>query len=173
MQNTEQNKAKNNLIMENTTPGDTTYYRIKTNSCTYGNTFIVSSDTTNCKLSYIHGIGILTSYSKNEYKEIIDNLLDKCKGTVLINTTKEEIGEFLKDNYVHYYYHKVPIGYGNGYQYHILIKNDVRPNTYCRKPEKEVNTPDDFKANFKSKLLETLKKLRRKNDYVDELINSL
>lgn len=173
MQNTQENKAKEMLI-ENATMTDTTTYRIKKTSIDYGVNFTVSGDSTNCKLSYIHGIGSLKgNFKEEEYKAVIDTLLYRCKGTVLLNTIVKEVATFIKENYTHYYYQEVPIGYGNGYQYHILIRNDINPNRNCRNPEVKNPITSDFKASIKTKLLETLKKLRRKDDYVDQFVNSL
>lgn len=145
----------------------------------------ISSDITNCKLSYIHGIGAIWSYTQKE--ELIVNAIKEVlyylKGAVIINTINQKISDIIFKNFDTYYYHKVPIGYGNGYQYHICIKNSSNVNGYCRKPENNTDlTGRSVNISLKnnndldilaSKLKEELKKRRRKTDFVDELIESL
>lgn len=132
----------------------------------------LSGDETNCKLSYIHGIGNLTNTSINNWKLVIDGALKKLKGCVFINTTNKRMAEFIRDNYITYCYNELPIGYNNGFQYHVTIKNDVNPSNYCRKPE-ILLVDKTIKENLKNKLVTFLKSKRRKADYVDELIDSL
>lgn len=150
----------------------------ETESTGYGRFVIIDSDTTNCKLSYIHGAGCLSIYKDNQIKESIDILLKYCKGCVILNTTQKKIVEVIQKHYPVYYSHNVPIGYGTNYQYHICFKNTIKENSNCRGPE--TNTPA-FAASGKTldigmitnKLNEILKKKRRKNDFVDEFIKSL
>jgi hypothetical protein len=128
----------------------------------------LSEDGSNCKLSYIHQGGQLSSVEDDkEKKEIVDYLLTQAKGCIILNTTNKKVYEFIAKTYEVYYKHEVPIGYSNGYQYHICFKNTVKPNAYCRKP-KAADTGD-----IKDKLLKILKDKRRKADYVDEFIKSL
>lgn len=140
----------------------------------WGYTFKVSSDSTNCKLGYIHGAGSLKEFKDDEKKQVLDYLLTKSKGAVIINTIYERVTDWIKDNYDTYYYVKVPIGYGMGYQYHICIRNNKAPNSSCRKPELVNQVIDiDLKTNLKAKIKAKLKELRRKDDYVDNLVDEL
>lgn len=145
----------------------------------------VSGDGSNCKLSYIHSIGSIWNYTNKEESIVkaIKEVLYYLKGAVIINTTNQRISDMIFKNFDTYYYHKVPIGYNNGYQYHICIKNSTSISSYCRKPENNtdltgnpvnVSLKDDNDLNIlASKLKEELKKRRRKTDFVDELIESL
>ena len=134
--------------------------------------FNVTTDPSNCKLSYINSIGNLANYNSNEdKKDILNQLLAKCKGCVILNTTNINIANFIKNNYKTYYFNEIPIGYGAGLHYHICIKNDIHPNHNCKEPKPlQVGLKP---AEVKTKLLATLKTKRRKDDYVDEFIKSL
>lgn len=136
--------------------------------------FSPAHDPTNCKLSYLHGLGHLNivGVSNEEKLEIINNLLKYCKGTAIINTISKELFDFIKENFQYYYAEEVPIGYNNKYQYHICIRNLIVPNNYCRQPEVKPQPTIDKEA-IKTKLLSLLKNKRRKSDYVQEFIDSL
>lgn len=138
----------------------------------YGFCLYLSQDTTNCKLSYIHQPSSLNGLNKDEKKEVVDYLLRKAKGCVILNTTYKEITNFIKTTYPTYYYQEVPIGYNGGFQYHICIKNTISVSEYCRQPVKEVQN-GLVKKDVKEKLLTILKTKRRKIDYVDEFIKTL
>lgn len=137
----------------------------------------INSDTTNCKLSYIHGAGTLHGLDDKTMKEVIDKILKLCKGTVLLNTTAKSVFDSIKRLYPIYYQHEVPIGYNGTFQYHVLFKNVINVNGNCRAPvpEKKIGNPAtaENKAIIKHKLHELLKAKRRKADYVDDFINSL
>lgn len=142
----------------------------------------IKHDSSNCKLSYIHYLGNIQYFTIDQKKIIIDAALRLCKGCVILNTISktESESDFIKENYDVYYYHKVPIGYYNGYQYHIAIRNSNNINSSCRKPEentdlliKEQPLKNDFKTFIKEKLLLILKSKRRKSDFVDEFLNTL
>ena len=136
--------------------------------------FSPAHDPTNCKLSYLHGLGTLglAGVSNEEKLKVINHLLCYCKGTVIINTINKELFNFIKGNFQYYYAEEVPIGYNNSYQYHICIRNLILPNSYCRQPEVKPQPTIDKEA-IKTKLLTLLKKKRRKSDYVQEFIDSL
>ena len=136
--------------------------------------FTPADDPTNCKLSYLHGLGILgaVGVSDEEKLEIINSLLKYCKGAVIINTINKEVFDFIKGNFQYYYAEEVPIGYDGKYQYHICIRNLIRYNSFCRQPELK-KQPTIDKEVIKTKLLTLLKNKRRKNDYVQEFIDSL
>lgn len=127
----------------------------------------IGDDITNCKLSYIHGIGSLYNVrSDNEKKEITDYLLKRCKGCVIINTTQKTIADFIRNTYPTYYYQELPLGYGTANHYHVCIQNTVFPNANCKAP-----TPAKEKTEIKDKLIAFLKSKRRKTDFVDEFIS--
>jgi hypothetical protein len=140
----------------------------------YPVTVYVDGDGSNCKLSYIHGSGVLAPLDDESKKFVMTELLKQCKGAVIINTIHEKVTDFISKNYPTYYYHKVPIGYTTGnflYQYHICIKNTVNAHYACREPEKVEETID--KTIIKAKLLKVLKANKRKTDYVNDFIKSL
>lgn len=137
-----------------------------------------SNDSTNCKLSYIHGVGYLAVFEKNDdRKMIIDTVLKYLKGCVIINTTDKSVSDWISENYLTYYYQKVPIGYNNKYQYHICIKNNINTNNNCRKPVTDTDLlrkkPFLTKDKIKNTLLKVLKDRRRKADYIDEFLTLL
>lgn len=105
----------------------------------YGSTVYTETDHTNCKLSYIHGTGILEQYDDKDKKEIIDFLLKNLKGCIILNTIIKDVADFIEKTYPTYYYHDVPIGYCNGYQYHICFKNVINVNESCRTPKKSAS----------------------------------
>lgn len=130
----------------------------------------VGSDHTNCKLSYIHGAGCLSGRTQEEIKEVIKKILGITKGCVILNTKYKDVFTAITSLYPVYYASEVPIGYNNGFQYHVCFKNTVKINGSCREPKK-LESLD--KTIIKQRLMETLKIRRRKTDYVDEFINSL
>jgi len=133
----------------------------------YNPVIITNEDVTNCKLSYIHGIGKLRDYTDEEKSEVLDSVLKISKGYCIINTINKEVYNFIKDNYQTYYHHAVPVGYGNDFQYNICIRNHVNPNYYCKVP-KQIDS-----NMIEQKLRQILKSKRRKADYVDEFINAI
>jgi len=80
--------------------------------------------------------------------------------------------DLINNNFPSYYNIEVPIGYRSGYQYHICIKNTVNVNPHCREPEKVLKVVPT-KEQFETKLRAILKKYKRKDDYVEEFVNSL
>jgi hypothetical protein len=150
------------------------YKFTEVNGSNYGVTLYLQDDATNCKLSYIHGAGILYNVSDQIKKQIIDELLKHSKGSVILNTTQKIVTDFIEKNYETYYYHSVPVGYGNAFQYHICFRNNIVINTSCRKPMIEATTNSEItKDKVKVKLMEVLKMRKRKVDYVEEFINLL
>ncbi len=145
--------------------------KVNNNPYGYGYTVYVGSDGTNCKLSYIHGAGNLVNFSAEDLKQAIEACLNQAKGCVILNTTAPAIFKFIKDNYPVYYEHAVPIGYNNGFQYHVCFKNTLKVNLNCREPN--VEKPVFDKASLKQNLYTLLKTKRRKADYVEEFVNSL
>lgn len=90
-----------------------------------------TNNTSNCKLATIENAGGFLGISDEKLrKQIIDKILSSISGrNIFIHITDEKSFNWLRDNYVHYYAVKVPVGYGTGNQYHILLKNkaDSRP----------------------------------------------
>jgi hypothetical protein len=139
-------------------------------SCKYSVGLELTGDAHNCKLSYIHQAGMLEYVEDNdECIEIINTILGKAKGMVIINTISKRISDLIVNNYQVYYKHNVPIGYDNNFQYHIGIRNHINVNEYCKMPIKKPESIE--KANIKNALLELLKSKKRKADYVDEFID--
>lgn len=141
-------------------------------------TVYVDGDGSNCKLSYIHGAGVLSPLDDKDKKLVMDELLKVCKGAIIINTIHESVTDFISKTYPTYYYNKVPIGYVTGafkYQHHICIKNTICPHYACREPEKPIpEKPVNIdKAIIKAKLLKVLKANKRKTDYVNDFIKTL
>lgn len=135
-------------------------------------TVYMATDGSNCKLSYLHELGVLVNLTDENKKQVIDYLLNDCKGVVFINTTQPKVAQFIAKTYPVYFYSELPIGYYGKYQYHLCIQNIIRPNGHCRNPVvKKVDTLD--KVDLKTKLNALLKTKKRKADYVDEFINSL
>ncbi len=131
----------------------------------------LSGDQNNCKLSYIHSAGNLAQITDDKEKiEVVNWLLGRAKGRVIINTTNEQVWNFLKTNYEYYYAHKVPCGYGSSFQYDICIRNVIILNQNCRAPVKEIEIDKEI---IREKLLTILKAKKRKTDYVNEFIKSL
>lgn len=143
---------------------------IKRKESDWPRTIYLSSDATNCKLSYIHGAGGLSDFNEEDLKQIFDSILNAAKGCIILNTTSKKIFEFIKTTYPTYYQEEVPIGYNQGFQYHVCFKNTIRVNANCREPLQA--KPMD-RAIIKEKLQSVLKAKRRKMDYVDEFINLL
>lgn len=133
----------------------------------------LADDSSNCKLSYIHRVGCLNSFPDKEKKEIIDFALIYSKGCVIINTINKKVALFIKKNYPTYYYQEVPIGYYNGFQYHICIKNSINPNAYCKYPIKEKNKKGLTKTKVEKTLRKVLKSKKLSTRFVNEFIREL
>lgn len=141
----------------------------------------VSSDPSNCKLSYIHRLGSLIGFKDDQRKEIVNKVLEVCKGAVIINTINKTVADWISKNYPTYFYNEVPIGYNNGFQHMLCIKNTIVTNANCRIPieikpksiDTRISATDLQKEVIKQKLVKILVEKRRKGDYVDEFINSL
>lgn len=130
----------------------------------------IATDPSNCKLSYIHSVGTIQRFPDEERKEAIDYLLKYCKGYVILNTIVPEVRNFLIKTYPTYYHHEVPVGYNNGFQYNICIKNTINPNGNCKDPiVKKVQT----KAELRSNLIKVLRKHKRKTDWVEEFLQTI
>lgn len=97
---------------------------VKNNNVTTVITLVYSPS--NCKLVYIDSFNSILMVPEENRKEIMDKLMEAVSAkNLLIHITIEPLFNWLKENYTHYYAVKVPIGYSGGFQYHILIKNNV------------------------------------------------
>lgn len=143
----------------------------------------------NCKLTYLSSINnFLYDLREAKLKQDFDDVLKQCRIAVYLNTNSIPVKDWILKNYELYSLSQIPIGYGKGYQYHIIIRNSigqVNPNmrpTEFNKEEVVVSTKtptviagiDDLtKTKIKENLVKILKKRRRKTDIVDEIVNSL
>lgn len=125
----------------------------------------------NCKLSTIENIQLLP-LKINEVKEV----LSACRILVYFNTNNEQIVDFFKENFELYSIAKIPVGYNNGFQWHVYIKNNDSTSgnkAYLRdiikeEPNKIINI-----EKIKDVLTKTLKSKRRKTDIVQEVIDNI
>lgn len=145
----------------------------------FGHATIVNSPS-NCKLSNIEYVADLYRSCNNLSLENkiakIKRFLSKCRILVCINTIDKNIKDFFEENFEIYDITKMPIGYNNGNQYYIFIKNNdsVYSNkNYLRPVEKNV-----FKEIPTNKLEQTLnnalkyKAKRKKSDIIKEVIEN-
>lgn len=116
-------------------------------------------------------MGALADFSEEEIKEAIKILFTSThvKGAVIINTISKKIATILKENFQVYYYQEVPIGYNNGYQYHICLRNHIYTNSSCKVPEKFIDGKLN-KDDLKEKLKVLYKKKKRKADIIDDIL---
>jgi hypothetical protein len=152
---------------------DNTYKFSELKSSKYGNVLCLGDDSTNCKLSYIHGIGNFNYISEEDIVLVINHCLQLSKGCVILNTTSLKIYKLLLKKYQVYYAHKVPIGYNDDFQYHVCIRNHININDYCKIPPKYSEEIKFTKKHIKTELIKILKLKRRKDDYVNEFIKKL
>jgi 20S proteasome alpha/beta subunit len=74
---------------------------------------------------------------EKDRKEVMTFILKTLYGrNLLITITDQVLFNWLKENFKYYYANTIPIGYGTGNQYHLLLKN----NGDSREPiiEKEI-----------------------------------
>ncbi len=121
------------MELRNETIGGANYVKIEHGK--YKLSISTAGDSSNCKLSYIHQAGNLSQLTDAEKKEVLDFALKGLKGCVIINTIDENVALFIQKTYPTYYYQEVPIGYNNGFQYHVSIKNPINVNDSCKDPK--------------------------------------
>lgn len=142
----------------------------------------------NCKLTtieFINGIyGYSTTEAENErMKKKMNLILKECRIVTHINTSSVAVKDFLEANYEIYSISKVPVGYGGGYQWYIMLRNKIGQPNSCMRPTEwkgevkasakmEPALPAD-KEKMKVALTAALKSRRRKTDVVDEIIAQL
>ncbi len=78
----------------------------------------------NCKLTTIEYIYNIFS-EQQHFKEYFDEVLKKCRICTYLNTNQDHYAEWILKNYEVYSYNKIPVGYNDGYQYHIIIRNTI------------------------------------------------
>jgi hypothetical protein len=131
--------------------------------------FSLSGDGSNCKLSYFHQAGNLSRFSEEEKKKIVDFALLRVKGCVIINTIDKEVALFFKKTYPTYYYQELPIGYNDGFQYHICIKNTMNVHYSCKNPQPIEEPMHGF---AKTKIEKSLRTYLKANDMKTKFVNS-
>lgn len=129
----------------------------------------------NCKYSNIDYIGQLMTGSVTEQQRVdaFKDVLKLCRIIVSVNTTSPEVAKFLEKHFDLYSCAKVPVGYNNGFQWHIIIKNKyskVGNNHYLRDVpvEKKVS-----KKAIESAITKVLKSKRRKTDVVKDIMENI
>ena len=132
-------------------------YKLKDFTCTIINSI------SNCKLCTIENIQTLNYYDKLNIDNI-KNLLSNCRILVYFHTIDANLVKFFRDNFEIYSESKVPVGYGAGYQYHVILKN-----IYSKDGNKDNLRPVEKNTKIKDLeqiLTSTLKAKRRKTDIV-------
>lgn len=145
----------------------------------YGGAKVVH-ESSNCKFSFVENIGGLweASRSRNEKEKIqmFKDFLKQGRIVVSVNTTNDAIKEFILNNFEVYGYNKVPVGYYNGFQHHILIKNNdsgYANKVYLRPVEKTVKIKNPTIDQLEEVLTKILKAKRRKTDIVKEVMANI
>lgn len=138
----------------------------------YTNVDIIHS-LNNCKLTVVDGIrNAISGIKSNIDKEIIifKELLTECRQLTAINTTNTDIKDFIVNNFETYSVSKIPVGYNNGYQWHIFVRNIYSKlgTDYLRAVEKE-----PIITKIETQLTSALKAKRRKTDVVKDIIANL
>lgn len=123
----------------------------------------------NCKMGFIDSVGGINIGTDEQKKAKLDYVLTRSEIIVYLNTHMQDYAEFIKNNYELYAYNEVPVGYGNGYQYHIIIRNTLSTRSnknYLRPVEaaKTSRTKKKTKNKIKGLIEGVLKKYRRKTD---------
>jgi hypothetical protein len=127
----------------------------------------------NCKLTYINYIGNFVGHLDDQAKKDFDEVLKKCRIAVYLNTNSVLIKDWILKHYEVYSCSPVPIGYGNNYQYHIVLRNKTGIANMNMRPSEYGKTKGLSKERVKEVMLSTLKNKRRKTDVVDLIVNQL
>ena len=126
----------------------------------------------NCKLTNLDFVNNMPLSNVEKVKEFFKDL----KIVVAFNTTSKEILNFFKKNFELYSVAEVPVGYENGFQYHVIVKNTYSnfPNKiYLRNVQKEQPNKGIDLAKIEEIMTRTLKAKRRKTDIVKEVLDNL
>lgn len=92
----------------------------------------IHHSTNNCKLTYLEQIGFFrTDYEEGKTKSlsILKTVLFYCRCAVSLNTPDINVAKLIEENFELYSIVKIPIGYYEGYQYHIIIRNPNSTHT--------------------------------------------
>lgn len=133
---------------------------------------ITTDSRSNCKLTYLDNVGQLHLVDLNTLKNFFKNL----RIVVSFNTTNIAVVNFFKKNFELYNVAKIPVGYSDGYQYHILVKNvdsTAANKVYLRDMEKEKPVKGLDLVKIEEIMTKTLKAKRRKTDIVKEVLDNL
>jgi len=135
----------------------------------------MNHSTTNCKLSTIEGIKYLIGsgfYDTPEEKvQRVKNFLNTGRTVVSLNTNDPDIKNFFEKNFNVFSSIEVPVGYNNGYQYHLILNNN---KGYWRTPAKKpIPKLDADMSNLEEVLTKILKSKRRKTDIVKDVMENL
>lgn len=139
----------------------------------YGSVYIQHSNS-NCKLTIWDYASGLKRSTEEQTIKVVKEALKKSYILVFINTTDIKFKEILERNFEIYGCLEIPIGYSNGYQYHIFIRNTfsyAANKTYLRAIENKNKIID--KVKLKESLLNIFKIKRRKPDIIDDIINQI
>lgn len=145
----------------------------------FGGASIVDSPS-NCKLSHIENVrnlyGSCNGLSLKDKVKKIKRFLNSCRILVSIDTISIDIKNFFEENFEVYNIAKIPVGYYDGYQYHILLKNN--DSTFFNKGYLRPVEKDSYKEISTDKLEKTLKSAlkykskRKKSDIIKEVIEN-
>lgn len=111
--------------------------KFKKNAEDHGVSLYFTPSISNCKLVTLDSVCSFFTYIKDEndriecFKKFMTQIPNK---NIFLTLTSKESAEWFKNNFTLYYLNEVPCGYGNGLQYHVLIKNHSDP----RKPIENV-----------------------------------
>lgn len=137
----------------------------------------ITHSSSNCKLSYVESInGIYSTCNGTEAENVekVKRFLRDGRIVVNINTTDVRIKDFFERNFEIYSCAKLPVGYSNGFQYHILIRNkdsNATNKMYLRPLPKAEKEP--AMDRLEKILTKTLKAKRRKTDIVKDVMANL
>jgi len=121
----------------------------------------------NCKLAILEYCNNLADYTD---VKTVKELFAKIPAAALyITLTNTKTLKFLMDNFDCYINERVPIGYNNGFQYHLVIRN-VTDNRARPLISKRMSSNKD---NIRKAILKIQKKYKRKTDIVDEILDEL
>ncbi len=126
----------------------------------------------NCKLTNLDSVCNMPLYNIDKVKEFFKEL----RIVVAFNTTNKNIVDFFEKNFELYSVAEIPVGYNNGFQYHIIVKNTYSnfPNKeYLRDIKKEQPNKGVDLAKIEEIMTKTLKAKRRKTDIVKEVLDNL
>lgn len=119
----------------------------------------------NCKLAVVDYCNNLADYA--DVKTVKELFARIPAAALYITLTNTKTLKFLMENFDCYINERVPIGYNNGFQYHLVIRNitDNRARPLIANSKHTLN-----KENIKEAIVKILKKYRRKTDIVDEIL---